>query len=93
MALKISERILQEIERQGYTEVRLWQNRGYNSHAHLDVSRWGANAKLPGGLNASLYSWYTMTQCIKAGFTIEKDDLGLYEISPKEPEKQVNKTL
>ena len=51
--------------------------RGHWTHKHQDVMRWHLQINL-GGYASSAGSWETMTECVRNGFDIEKDDASNY---------------
>ncbi len=61
----------------------LWTQQG--SHRHCDGTRWGANDALFNERHVRIYSWDTMTNCIKHGIIVGKqNDIDGIEIHSNE---------
>lgn len=55
----------------GIAPEDFWWNEGGLSHMTWDLARWGAEIPLPGTkLRIGLYSYDTMTQCVKSGIEL-----------------------
>lgn len=73
----------------------LWIQEGAYRSIHWDLARWGAKWEAPieeGGkpINHSIYSWDTMTECVKNGFTMSKQASLEWEIYANETVKRLN---
>jgi hypothetical protein len=66
-------------------EVRpevIWVQRGIYSHATTDAVKWGAHVPVPGTLGTvPVFSWDTMTDCLRQGFHLRRDDTSGVEVS------------
>jgi hypothetical protein len=70
-----------EADKIGIQVIELWMQHGDYRHATWDLARWGGFGKR-NGTTVTFASWYTMTQCVRMGIVIAKDDVSSYEISP-----------
>jgi hypothetical protein len=66
----------------------LWMQEGFYRHNVHDLARWGADWR-DGGHFYCIYSWDTMTDCVRYGITAsdEGDMPGRYEISALIPQR------
>lgn len=65
-----------------------WIQQGAYRHATWDLARWGVDIHCEGGKYLKVYSWDTMTDCVRYGITIlsqENRDIYEREISSNKP--------
>lgn len=63
----------------------MWIQQGGYRHVHWDLARWGADFHASGRY-FSVYSWDTMTDCVRYGLTVDKRrDVGEREVSSNKP--------
>ena len=88
---RIKRKLRRMLESNGFRDLRLWEAEGYwRTDIRADVYRWECQAITSGrtdysdGLTVSLCSWNTMTDCVRFGFEIKRDDAASFEICAKE---------
>ena len=52
---------------------QFWMQEGAYRGKHWDLARWGADFRSPSGGYFRIYSWDTMTNCTRRGFTVNVD--------------------
>jgi hypothetical protein len=65
----------------------LWSQEGYYRNRNLDLARWGAFIPIPESQGSvCVYSWDTMTACVKHGIVIavRRDNPNEIEVSSKQ---------
>jgi len=85
--MRTSARLALLLEAEGFLGVELYPAKGhYRTSKYADVHRWEGYATRD-TLSVSLYSWDTMTVCVKRGVVVSKRDRGSsgfgYEVSAK----------
>jgi hypothetical protein len=80
----VSERLASLIESVGFRNVVLRPAKGaWRTDVRQDVYRWEGSAvthgyaQLPDGLDVSLASWDTMTDCVRHGIILGRGDAGI----------------
>lgn len=64
----------------------MWIQQGGYRHATWDLAAWGTNFVAAGGRHFTVYSWDTMTDCVRYGITVDKrKDIGEREVSSLKP--------
>src|SRR4051812_23109553 len=53
----------------------IWDN-NYPLGHYLDLARWGSNVP-NGNSGVQVYSWDTMTECVRNGFTLAEDGISI----------------
>lgn len=89
--VKTSARLALLLEAEGFSGAELHPAKGhYRTSKYADVHRWEGFAT-HGTISVSLYSWDTMTACVKRGIVVSERDQGSsgfgYEVSAKSEEK------
>ena len=68
------------------TPESLWMQEGFYRSRFHDLARWGADWQDREGLHWTIFSWCTMTDCVRFGFESEPDGMpNHFEISSKKP--------
>ena len=74
---RIQCRLVELLEAEGFIDVKLSPAEGYwRSSPFADTYRWEGRCR-EGVLLRCIYSWDTMTQCVKMGIRIERDEKDL----------------
>jgi len=61
-----------------------WIQQGGYRHHHWDLARWGADFRDEQGRFWRIYSWCTMTECVRYGIDCDlADDHGDFEIGSR----------
>ncbi len=76
--MRTSDRLIALLEREGFRDVEIYAAKGhYRSSPYADVVRWEGYAKHgESGCAWNIYSWDTMTECVKRGVTVSEKDRG-----------------
>lgn len=61
-----------KLETLGFTRIELNPTRGFWLHSTQDCYRWEGHAVFD-GCSAQLFSWNTMTQCVRSPIKVERD--------------------
>lgn len=68
--MKIRDRLENMLIDHGLTVDLLWGAKGQWRKTCMDVMRWEAQCKRANGRYIHVGSWYTMTECVRRGFTL-----------------------
>lgn len=87
------QRLLVLLEAEGFTGIRVEPMKGHwRSSPYADVHRW-EGAAVRDGLRVGVYSWETMTDCVRNGIVVSARDKGCsgngYEVSAKVRQRRV----
>jgi len=88
---RVHQRLLTLLEAEGFSAIEIQPARGHwRSSPYADVVRWEGYARLLRDCPRALpiYSWETMTECVRRGIQVSERDKGTagmgYEIWPRE---------
>ena len=71
--MKIRDRLENMLIDHGLTVDNLWGVTGQWRKTIMDVQRWEADCRDVEGRHVHVGSWYTMTECVRNGFTLQPD--------------------
>jgi hypothetical protein len=67
------------------TPEDLWMQEGAYRSRYWDLARWGADWRDEKGVYWRVFSWSTMSDCVRYGFEFEPDGVNAFEISSRKP--------
>ena len=79
---RVRRRLIALLEAEGFSDVLIYAAQGRErSDPREDINRWNGHGRR-GGLTVGLYSWFTMTECVRKGIATQRDDTA-FEVFPR----------
>jgi len=90
---RVQRRLIALLEAEGFSDVQVSAAQGhYRTSPYADVHRWEGFAVRAGdGVHTSVYSWETMSDCVRDGIQVSARDKGSsgngYEVSARSSDR------